>query len=85
MTPNKNDFHFDFNEDADPIDELHRLRVATAKHFKTMGAYMEYLRATPSVQEMLAEVDAEIAEKKAKAASSRKSPAPRRRKTAVHT
>ncbi|MDR1744894.1 MAG: hypothetical protein LBS30_03980 [Planctomycetota bacterium] len=69
----KKEFHFDFNENADPVDELHRLRAAKTKHFKTMDAYMRYLRETPSVQEMIAEVDAEIAaKKKAPAAASRK-------------
>jgi len=61
-------FHFDFNEDADPVDELHRLRVATSRHFKTMKARLEDLRKTPTAQEMLARLDAEIAEKKAKEA-----------------
>ena len=65
-------FHFDFNEDADPADELHRLRAAKTKHFKTMDAYMEYLRVTPTVKEMIAELDAEIVKKTAKAAPSRK-------------
>jgi len=65
-------FKFDFNEDADPVDELHRLRVATAKHFKTLDAYMEYLRTVPTAKEMIAELKAEIAEKKAKATPSRK-------------
>ena len=78
MAKNEKDFHFDFNEDADPVDELHRLRVATAKHFKTMDAYVEYLRKMPTAQEMLVELDAEIAKKRAKAARpARKSPAPR--------
>ena len=82
---NEKDFHFDFNEDADPVDELHRLRVATTRRFKTMKEHLEYLRATPTAQEMLAELDAEIARKKAKAARpSRKSPAPHRRKATAH-
>ena len=38
---NEKDFHFDFNEDADPVDELHRLRVATTRRFKTMKEHLE--------------------------------------------
>ena len=86
---NAKDFPFDFNEDADPVDELHRLRLASGRRFKTMKERLEYFRATPSVQEILAEVDAEIARKKAKAAAkatpSRKSPAPHRRSATAHT
>ena len=78
------DFRFDFNEDADPVDELHRLRAAKTKHSKTMSAYMEYLRATPTVKELIAELDGEIAKKGAKSTPSRKRPASRRRKAAVH-
>lgn len=66
----KKEFHFDFNEDADPVEELHRLRAATAEHFKTMEALMEYHRSTPSVKEIIAELDEEIARKKAKEARS---------------
>ena len=74
-------FKFDFDEDADPVDELHRLRVATAKHFKTLDAIMEYYRSTPSIKELIAEIDAEIAEEKAKTrkvTASRKSASPRK-------
>ena len=60
-------FKFDFNEDADPVEELHRLRVATAKHFKTIEAIIDYHRSTPSVEELIADLDREIAENKAKA------------------
>ena len=63
----KRPFKFDFNEDADPVEELHRLRVATTKHFKTIEAIMEYHRSTPSVEELIADLDREIAENKAKA------------------
>ncbi len=64
---NKRPFKFDFDEDADPVEELHRLRVATARHFKTPEAISEYYRSTPSVDELIAELDREIAENKAKA------------------
>ena len=90
MTTKNKDFHFDFNEDANPVDELHRLRVATSRHFKTMKARQEDLRATPTAQEILARLDAEIAEKKAREAAkadrpSRKPSASRpRRSAAVH-
>ncbi len=75
----RKDFHFVLNEDADPVEELHRLRRATTKQFKTMDAYMKYLHDTPSIQEMIAELDAEIAKKKTKSPSSRTS---RKNKTA---
>lgn len=80
MTSNK-EFHFDFDETADPVDELHRLRAAKTKHFKTMDAYMEYLHDTPTVQEMIARLDAKIVEEK-KISSPKKSIA--RRKEAKH-
>ncbi len=57
-------FYFDFNEDAEPCEELHRLRVAMLEHFKTVEAFGEYLRSTPTAKEILAQWDAE--EKKAK-------------------
>ncbi len=60
----RKDFHFDFNEDADPVEELHRLRVAATKHFKTVDALLEYHRATPPVKDLIAELDEEIAKKK---------------------
>ncbi len=65
-------FKFDFDEDADPVEELHRLRVATMKHFKTLDAIMEYHRTMPTAKKMLAELEEEIAENKAKAARSQK-------------
>ena len=79
----RKEFHFDFNEEADPVDELHRLRVATTKHFKTMQEHLAYLRATPTAEEFLAQLDAEIAEKKAKAKPSSR-PTSQRRKTPAH-
>ena len=90
MTTKNNDFHFEFNEDANPVDELHRLRLASGRHFKTMTERLEYFRATPTAKEILARLDAEIARKKAKAAAKadrppRKPSAPRhRRNAAVH-
>jgi len=90
MTTKNKEFHFDFNEDADPVDELHRLRVAMGRHYKTMDAYMESLRKMPTAKEILARLDAEIAEKKAREAAkadrpSRKPSASRpRRSAAVH-
>ncbi len=44
---NKKEFHFDFNEDAEPVEELHRRRVAMMKHFKTLKAVMEYIDSQP--------------------------------------
>lgn len=61
-------FKFDFDEDADPVEEIHRLRVATAKHFKTLDAIVEYHRTAPTAKEMIAELKEEIAEKKTKQA-----------------
>ncbi len=58
-------FHFDFDEDADPVEELHRLRVATAKHFKTPEALLEYYNSVPPIEEIKARLRAEIAAKKA--------------------
>ncbi len=90
----KDEFHFDFNEDAEPVEELHRMRAAMAKHFKTTQALWDYLWSTPPLEELIAEVKAEIAQKKKaakaakqaanpvqsrKAASKKKTPA--RRKT----
>lgn len=68
-------FEFDFNEDADPVEELHRLRVATTKHFKTLDAIMEYHRTAPSIKELIADLDEEIAKKKAKNTVSKKTKA----------
>lgn len=51
-------FHFDFNEDAEPVEELHRRRMAMAEHFKTLDAIMEYLRTVPTAEEILASLDA---------------------------
>lgn len=79
-------FEFDFDENADPVEELHRLRIATAKHFKTLKAIMEYHRSTPPIKELIAELDEKIAEKKAKTISSHDPKAtkmPTRRQKAV--
>ena len=65
-------FHFDFDEDAEPVEELHRLRVATTRHFKTIEAIVEYDRTLPTAKEMIAELKAEIVAKKAKATRPRK-------------
>ncbi len=65
-------FHFDFKEDAEPVEELHRLRVATTKHFKTIEAIVEYDRTLPTAKEMIAELKAGIAVKKAGIARPRK-------------
>ncbi len=64
----RKDFHFDFNEDADPVEELHRLRAATAKHFKTTEALLEYYNSVPPLEEIKIRLRAEIAEKKARQA-----------------
>jgi uncharacterized protein (UPF0276 family) len=71
MMANKT-FHFDFNEDAEPVEELHRLRVATTKHFKTIEAIVEYDRTLPTAKEMIAELKAEIAVRKERTARPRK-------------
>ena len=55
----RKEFHFDFNEDAEPVEELHRYRIAVAEHFKTMESIGEYIRSTPTVKEILAQWDAE--------------------------
>ena len=80
----RKDFPFDFDEDADPVDEIHRLRVASTRHFKTTKDYLAYLRATPTAEEMIAELDAEIAKQEAKSTKPAKRPASRRRKAVVH-
>jgi len=68
----RKEFHFDFNEDADPVEELHRLRVASGKHFKTMEAFLEHIRSAPTGAEFLAKCEAERRVRKAKATTSRK-------------
>ena len=80
----RKDFHFDFNEDADPVEELHRLRVAKTKHFKTLDALMEHYRSVPTTDEIIARLEARIAEKKgAKVSMSRRPSSQRRRKAAA--
>ncbi len=96
MARKKKEFHFDFNEDADPVEELHRLRVATVKHFKTFEALAEYHSSVRPVEVILADLDEKIArerEEEARAASKGKTraktvrapgkPAGRRRRTPV--
>lgn len=39
-------FKFDFNENADPVSELHRYRVALSKRFKTTEALINYYRTS---------------------------------------
>jgi hypothetical protein len=73
----RKDFHFDFDEDADPVEELHRLRVATAKHFKTDEALLEYYNSVPPIEEIRARLKAEIAAQKVAGTDS-----PRKTKTA---
>ncbi len=84
----KDDFHFDFNEDAEPVAELHRMRAAMAKRFKTTQALCEYFRSTPSLKELIAELQSEIDEEKANPAQSRKGApkkkVPARRKHPAH-
>ncbi len=48
-------FRFDFNEDAEPVEELHRRRVAMMEHFKTIEAIGGYLRTVPAPEELLAQ------------------------------
>lgn len=64
-------FGFEFDEDADPVDELHRLREASIKHFKTLKAIVEYHSTLPTPKEMLAEVEEELAGKRAKTKAAR--------------
>ncbi len=64
-------FHFDFNEDAEPVEELHRYRAAVAEHFKTMEAIGEYIRSAPTAKEFLAKLDAEEKKKQQKTAARR--------------
>lgn len=78
-------FEFDFDEDADPVEELHRLRVASTKHFKTLEAMMEYHNSLPPIKELLAEIQEEIAEDKAKAARALKPKAGKAERTAKTT
>ncbi len=52
-------FHFDFNEDAEPVEELHRFRAAVAEHFKTLEAVMEYIHSAPTAEEFLAQCEDE--------------------------
>lgn len=66
-------FTFDFNEDAEPVAELHRLRMATMRHFKTLEAVVEYHNSCPPVEEIRARLKKEIAEKNAKEAKARAS------------
>ncbi len=69
MARKKKEFHFDFNEDADPVEELHRLREATVRHFKTVDALIEYhLSEVPPTEVILARLDREIAAKRAREA-----------------
>ncbi len=75
-------FKFNFDEDADPVEELHRLRVAAAKHFKTVDAIMDYCNTLPSPAETLAELKAEIAAKQAPSGKVRAAAPARRRKPA---
>ena len=75
--PNKS-FEFDFNEDAEPVGEIHRLRVAMSRHFKTVEEHFAYLRSTPSAEEMIAQLQSDISKAKAghKRASKRRSRRP---------
>ncbi len=72
----RKEFQFDFNEDADPVEELHRLRVAMTKHFKTIEAFMEYIRATPTAEEFLAQTAPEAQKPKPKATAKARTKAP---------
>lgn len=67
----RKDFHFDFNEDADPVEELHRLRAATAKHFKTVDALVEYHNSVPPAEEIKTRLKAEITLREAEAMTTR--------------
>ena len=53
------EFKFDFNEDAEPVAELHRYREAKARHFKTPEAEREYTSLTPSATVLLRELKRE--------------------------
>ncbi len=52
-------FTFDFDENAEPVAELHRMRAAMAKHFKTPEALFAHYRSLPqTVEGWRAEVNA---------------------------
>ncbi len=52
-------FEFDFNENAEPVAELHRMRATMAEHFKTPEALFAYYRSLPQTSEgWRAELDA---------------------------
>ena len=77
----KKPYHFDFDEDADPVEELHRLREAKFEYFKgDINALHEYYRSMPSVEELLAQRLKEVAEKKAKKAQEKKNAVPQKAK-----
>ncbi len=69
MIPDK--FHFDFDENIEPVEELHRLRLARTKHFKTIEAIVEYDRTMPTAKEMIAILKGELAKKKSVTTCSR--------------
>ncbi len=75
-------FKFNFDEDADPVEELHRLRVAAARHFKTVDAIMDYCNTLPSPAETLAELKEEIAAKQARSGKVKAAKLTSRRKSA---
>lgn len=83
------EFRFDFNEDADPVEELHRLRVAATKHLKTMKATLKFLHSVPTAEEFLAKSDAKGRKQTPQTTQFRKSKNTRnpamRRKTAKRT
>lgn len=72
-------FHFDFNEDAEPVEELHRFRAAVADHFKTVEAIREYINSAPTAEEFLARLDTKEKQTAPKTVKRRARPAGMRR------
>jgi hypothetical protein len=81
------EFKFDYNEDAEPCSEIHRMRIAMRRHFKTDEAYYDYVARTPSAEDLLAELSRRAAaERKLEAQTVKrtaKTVAPRRHRKAA--
>ena len=53
---------FTFNEDAEPVAELHRYRAALEKFLGTPELWDDYVHSTPPADVLLAELEAQMAE-----------------------
>jgi hypothetical protein len=49
-------FNFNFNEDAEPVAELRRLRAAMARRFKSWEEEKAFYAAAPSLEEIRADI-----------------------------